>query len=130
MGAGGHGGVLGAAGHAGGPLLHYVPTLRHSYLSEVNIPRLPSQVTGVRRGARGLETVTVPIKGADGWLLESAIPQVMTTKDATYSSDDANLAIAPEADLIAMIYFMSKNTPPAASSPKGLPPYATITSHP
>ncbi len=46
---GGHGGILGAAGHDGAPLLHYLPTARHTWRSEVNLTRLPSEVSGVRQ---------------------------------------------------------------------------------
>jgi hypothetical protein len=127
--AGGHGGVLGASGHAGAPLLHYVPTLRHTYLSEVNITRLPASVAGVHRGARGIETVTVPIKGPDGFLLDGAIPKVMITKDAAYWSDDGNLDIAREVDLIAMIDFMLAEAPLAGFIVEGLTPYGSMTSN-
>src|SRR5215471_18468778 len=41
---GGHGGILGAAGHDGPPLLHYLPTARHTWRSAVNLTSLPSQV--------------------------------------------------------------------------------------
>jgi hypothetical protein len=36
---GGHGGVLGAAGHDGSPLLHYLPTARHTWRSDVRACR-------------------------------------------------------------------------------------------
>ena len=127
--AGGHGGVLGAAGHDGPPLLHYVPTLRHTYLSEVNITRLPTAVDGVRRGARGLERVSVPIKGPDGFLLDGAIPMVAITKDATYWSDDANPDPAREVDLIAMIERMLTTAPLAGFIVEGLTPYGSMTSN-
>ena len=32
---GGHGGILGASGHDGRPLLHYLPTAKHTYKSDV-----------------------------------------------------------------------------------------------
>ena len=63
---GGHGGILGATGHEGPPLLHYLPTARHTWRSEVNITALPAQVTGVRREGSRIETVPVNIKGPDG----------------------------------------------------------------
>jgi hypothetical protein len=49
---GGHGGILGAAGHDGPPLLHYLPTARHTWRSEVNLTRLPSGVRGCGGRAR------------------------------------------------------------------------------
>src|SRR5271166_5904700 len=86
---GGHGGILGAAGHDGPPLLHYLPTARHTWRSEVNLTSLPAQVTGVRREGSRLETVPVAIKGPDGGLLGSAIPKVAITKDGSYWDDDS-----------------------------------------
>src|SRR5207253_9205771 len=74
--AGGHGGVLGATGHDGHPLLHYLPTARHTYRSEVNISRLLRATQGVRREGDRIQTVPVPIKGREGDLLETAIPGV------------------------------------------------------
>jgi len=44
---GGHGGIIGAVGYEGPPRLLYVPETRHTYLSDVNVSRLPSKVVGV-----------------------------------------------------------------------------------
>src|SRR5207244_1543211 len=85
---GGHGGIIGAAGHEGAPTLLYLPQTRHSYLSEVNISRLPARAAGVRHDAGGLAMVEVPIKDATGNLLESAIPKVAIVKDGSYHADD------------------------------------------
>ncbi len=41
---GGHGGILGGMGYHGAAVLHYVPALKHTYLSEVNLSRIPSSV--------------------------------------------------------------------------------------
>src|SRR5439155_18521485 len=73
---GGHGGILGAAGHDGPPLLHYLPTARHTWRSEVNLTRLPSAVTGVRREGVRVLPVAVAVKRPDGVLLDTAIPKV------------------------------------------------------
>src|SRR6267378_7386524 len=61
---GGHGGLLGAKGHDGAPLLHYLPTARHTWRSEVNVTRLPSEVTGVRQEGSRIETVPRRYQGA------------------------------------------------------------------
>jgi L-asparaginase len=61
---GGHGGILGAAGHDGPPLLHYLPTARHTWRSEVNLTSLPSEVTGVRQEGSRIETVQGGHQGA------------------------------------------------------------------
>ena len=72
---GGHGGILGASGHDGEPLLHYLPTARHTWRSEVNLSRLPSEVIGVRQEGAGVATVPVAIKAPDGSLAQYRDPQ-------------------------------------------------------
>ena len=120
---GGHGGILGAAGHDGPPLLHYLPTARHTWRSDVNLTSLPSQVGGVRREGSRIETVPVAIKGPDGTLLHSAIPKVAITKDANYWDEDRAADLEGEVDLIAMIGHMLKTAPLAGFVVEGLTPY-------
>src|SRR5215471_9626163 len=120
---GGHGGILGAAGHDGQPLLHYLPTARHTWRSEVNIGSLPSQVDGVRREGSRIETIPVAIKGPDGTLLRSAIPKVAITKDANYWDEDGAPDLEGEVDLIAMIGHLLKTAPLAGFVVEGLTPY-------
>src|SRR6201993_2584063 len=105
---GGHGGILGAAGHDGPSLLHYLPTARHTWRSEVNLASLPSEVTGVRREGSRIETVRVAIKSPDGKLLGSAIPKMAIAKDANYWDEDGTGDPEAEVDLIAMIGHMLK----------------------
>jgi L-asparaginase len=100
---GGHGGILGAAGHDGAPLLHYPPTARHTWRSEVNVTALPFEVGGVRQEGSRIEAVPVAIKGPDGKLLSSAIPKVAIAKDANYWDDDGTGDPEAEVDLVAMI---------------------------
>jgi hypothetical protein len=125
---GGHGGILGAAGHDGTPLLHYVPTARHTHRSELNLTRLPAQTSGVRRGARGLETVAVPVKDAHGELLESAIPRVVIVKDGSYLADDYDADVEREVDLLAILDAMLVSAPLAGWVIEGLTPYGIMTS--
>jgi len=120
---GGHGGILGAAGHDGPPLLHYLPTARHTWRSEVNLTSLPSQVMGVRREGWRIETVLVAIKGPDGALLESAIPKVAISKDASYWDDDGTVDPEAEVDLVALIGHMLKSAPLAGFVVEGFTPY-------
>jgi L-asparaginase len=119
---GGHGGTLGAAGHDGAPLLHYLPTARHTWRSEVNVTRPPFEVMGIRQEGSRIETVPVAIKGPDGKLLDAAIPKVVITKDANYWDDDSTADLEAEVDLIALIEHMLKSAPLAGFVVEGLTP--------
>src|SRR5712691_6896808 len=126
---GGHGGILGAAGHDGAPLLHYLPTARHTWRSEVNVTQLPSEVKGVRQEGSRIEIVPVAIKGPDGALLDTAIPKVAITKDANYWDDDSTTDLETEVDLIALIGHMLKSAPLAGFVVEGLTPYGRNVSN-
>jgi L-asparaginase len=126
---GGHGGVLGAAGHDGPPLLHYLPTARHTWRSEVNVTRLPSEVMGVRQEGSRIETISVAVKGPDGELLDAAIPKVAITKDANYWDDDSSIDVDREVDLIALIRHMLKSAPLTGFVVEGLTPYGRNVSN-
>ena len=125
---GGHGGILGASGHDGPPLLHYLPTARHTWRSEVNVTQLPSEVSGVRQEGSRIEAVSVAIKGADGGLLDTAIPKVTITKDASYWDDHGSPDPEAEVDLIAMIGYMLKSAPLAGFVVEGFTPYGRSAS--
>jgi L-asparaginase len=125
---GGHGGIIGAAGHDGSPTLLYVPQTRHSYLSEVNISRLPSRTAGVRHDGGGIASVEVPIKDANGNLLESAIPKVAIVKDGSYHADDFDVKLERERDLLALIEYNLMHVPLAGFVVEGLAPYGIMTS--
>jgi L-asparaginase len=126
---GGHGGILGAAGHDGPPLLHYLPTARHTWRSDVNITRLPAEVMGVCREGARIETVPVAIKSPDGRLLDAAIPKVTIAKDASYWDDDSAPDPEAEVDLIAMISHMLKSAPLAGFVVEGFTPYGRTASN-
>ena len=123
MATGGHGGILGAAGHDGPPLLHYLPTARHTWRSEVNLTSLPSQVTGVRREGSRIENVPVTVKGPDGALLDTAIPKVAISKDASYWDYDGTVDPEAEVDLVALIGQMLTSSPLAGFVVEGYTPY-------
>jgi L-asparaginase len=125
---GGHGGILGAAGHDGPPLLHYLPTARHTWQSAVNLTQLPSEVTGVRQEGSHIEALPVAIKGADGRLLDTAIPKVAIAKDASYWDDGVPDPEA-EVDLIAMLGRMLKTAPLAGFVVEGYTPYGRSASN-
>jgi L-asparaginase len=127
---GGHGGVIGAVGYDGPVRLTYVPETRHSYLSDVNISRLPLETVGVRRSADGLAVVGVPVKDVAGNLLESAIPKVVIVKDGTYDVDGHDIDLAREVDLTARIERNLQQAPLAGFVVEGLAPYGIMTSLP
>ena len=122
------GGVLGAAGHDGPPLLHYLPTARHTWRSQLNLTRLPSEVTGVRREGSRIETIPMTIKGPEGRLLDTAVPKVAITKDASYW-DDGPPDPEAEVDLIAMIDRMLKTAPLSGFVVEGFTPYGRSASN-
>src|SRR5262247_2602382 len=121
---GGHGGVLGAAGWEGPALLTYVPATRHTYLSAVNITRLPADVGGHLRTGEP----RVPIKDRRGDLLESAIPKVTIVKDGNYTTDDDDDDPSREVDLLAQIERNLNAHPLAGFVVEGLSPYGRLTS--
>jgi L-asparaginase len=125
---GGHGGIIGAAGHDGAPLLLFVPTTRHTYQSEVNITRLPSETVGVHRVGRKIETMAVPIKGKDGKLLERAIAHVAIVKDCSYWANDYGNDVEAEVDLVAAIDRALTKEPLSGFVVEGLTPFATMVS--
>ena len=100
---GGHGGVLGGFDSLGKAILRYIPVTRHSYMSDVNISKLPSSVMGIRRDISGVEFVEVRIKSADGDLLATAIPSVSIVKDASYDEEDYASDPMQHVDIEALI---------------------------
>lgn len=125
---GGHGGIIGAVGHDGPPTLTYLPASRHTYLSDVNIKRLPATVTGVQRRDGKLAAVAVPIKSADDQLHESAIPKVTIVKDGHYTDDGYEVNPEAEVDLIAAIDYRLRTAPLAGFVIEGSSPYGRMMS--
>src|SRR5262249_33622585 len=121
---GGHGGTRGAAGWEGPAVLNYVPATRHTYLSAVNITRLPAQVTGHLKSG----DTRVAIKDSRGGLLESAIPKVTIVKDGNYTTDDYDDDPSREVDLLAQIERNLVAHPLAGFVVEGLSPYGRLTS--
>lgn len=99
--AGGFGGYLGDAD----PMtIAFVPQRRHSYLSEVRTSRLPANVEGVRRDARGgISTVKVALKNAQGELLAGAIPNVFIVKGSRWSVVDESREAELATDVLAQM---------------------------
>jgi L-asparaginase len=114
--AGGHGGILAGVGHGGKPRLLYVPASLHTWRSEVNLTRLPAEVTG-------LHGKTVAIKDADGALLETAIPKVSIVKDASYYEDEPLSGPEQQVDILALLDYSLAHAPLAGFAVEGLSPY-------
>jgi hypothetical protein len=125
---GGHGVVIGAVGYDGPPRLTYLPQTRHSFLSEVNISRLPTKTTGVRADGAKQYCLEVPIKDPVGFLLDAAIPKVTIVKDGTYDSDDFDIDLDREVDLVARIAHNLQHAWLAGFVVEGLAPYGIMTS--
>jgi L-asparaginase len=125
---GGHGGILGGVNHFGIPKLLYVPAYKHTYLSEVNISRLPSAVKAVRGGSAGVETIEIAIKGADGDILPNAIPSVSIVKDGGYCAEDFGDDLALEPDLAFLIEHKLSLSRLAGFVTEGQVPYGSMTS--
>jgi L-asparaginase len=125
---GGHGGILGGMGYHGAAVLHYLPALRHTYLSDVNFNKIPSSVLGVRAGRRGIERTEMLIKGPDGILLEEAIPSVSIVKDGGYFAEEFLSEPDAQTDLIALIAQKLSLGRLAGFVVEGLTPYGTMTS--
>ena len=85
---GGHGGILGGMGTYGEAVLHYVPALKHTYQSEVNLSKIPSTVPVARVAGGRIECVETKIRDANGDLLETAIPSVAIVKDGGYYAEE------------------------------------------
>jgi L-asparaginase/Glu-tRNA(Gln) amidotransferase subunit D len=125
---GGHGGILGACGHEGRPLLHFIPTTRHTHRSELNVTRLGDETVGVREESGRIHTIPVRVKDAVGKVLASAIPKVGIVKDASYWSDNGTIDVEQEVDLIAMIGHLLKTAPLSGFVVEGMAPYGLMTS--
>ena len=78
---GGHGGIVGGINPV---VLTFLPTKKHTYISEVNLTKLPSRVSGVRRDGERIVHVDVSVKDSQGDLLPTAIPKVTIVKHARY----------------------------------------------
>ena len=124
---GGHGGILGGIPHDAPPLLTYLPGVRHSYGSAVNLSRLPDEVEGatVRGGRR--EAVTVAVKDRAGALRGAAIPRISIVKDGNYHADSAESDPGREADLNAAIADRLASAPLAGFVVEGQSPYGSMT---
>jgi L-asparaginase len=124
---GGHGGIVASFGGGGGtnrPRLTFIPVRKHTYLSEVNLTRLPTSTTGVRQGNGRITPITVPIKSESGDLIPDGMPRVTFEKYARYQSVAANGD--DEFSVAATIATNLAHFPLAGFVAEGMSPYGSM----
>ncbi|MEK6482426.1 asparaginase domain-containing protein [Catalinimonas sp. 4WD22] len=123
---GGHGGVMGTLGY--GAKMTYLPSRKHTYLSEVNTTRIPEKVDGVCLINGMVSQTAVKIKNAEGALLPEAIPMVVIYKSSRWRGEnDAESDASTEVDILARIEDNLKHYPLAGIVGEGLAPYGSMT---
>lgn len=122
---GGHGGIIGQVTHRGQMHLTYLPTYKHTYLSEVKLTKLPANVKVVRKTAGRLALHDFQVKDAAGKLLADAIPVVSIMKEGSYSSIDFGDDPELEIDTIASIDHKLAMGRLAGFVVEGLAPYGS-----
>jgi L-asparaginase len=123
---GGHGGIVGQVSHAGNIALTYVPVFKHTYLSDVNITRLPAMVKAAVKDKNGISTIDIAIK-TDGKLLGEAIPSVSIVKDGGFGAEDFGDGAAEEVELIAALEHKLSLGRLAGFVAEGLVPYGMLS---
>lgn len=125
---GGHGGIIGNISHTDRITLTYLPAYKHTYLSEVNLTRLPSSVQAVRKTGGTLEPFAIAVKDGGGALLPDAVPAVSIVKDGSYSGLEIGDDPENEIDLIASIEHKLTMGKLAGFVVEGLTPYGSTPS--
>jgi L-asparaginase len=97
---GGHGGILGSVGPP--VTVWYRPAYKHTSTSEVNLERLPAEVSFLDRAEDGAPT-TIRVKDAGGGLLPEVIPRVHIVKYGAYMDEDGLDDPDDEVDIMARI---------------------------
>jgi L-asparaginase/Glu-tRNA(Gln) amidotransferase subunit D len=121
--SGGHGGIVGSTLPTE---LTFVPNRKHTWSSEVNVSRLPKQVTGVRQTSGGnLTTVDVGIKDSSGNLLPS-VPEVSITKVGEYASDTMPNDGEPAEMIMEQINTKLNSEPLSGFVLEGTAPYGSV----
>jgi hypothetical protein len=123
---GGHGGIVGQISHAGNIALTYVPVFKHTYLSDVNITRLPNTVKAAVKHQNTITTVDVAVK-KDGQLLGEAIPSVSIVKDGGFGAEEYGDGAAQEVELVASLEQKLSLGRLAGFVAEGLVPYGMLS---
>jgi hypothetical protein len=124
---GGHGGIIGSIGQPGPPVLLFKPLSRQTWRSEVNTSRLPNVVNGVRKRGDRVEVVEVPVKDANGDLLEAAIPVVTIEKTSRFLPIRPTMDPDDEVDILARIEWCLRESPLSGFVAEGTAPFARMT---
>ena len=125
---GGHGGILGGMGYHGAAVLHYVPALKHTYLSDVNLSRIPSSVLVVSSSDGTIKRSEMRIREDNGDLLESSIPSVAIVKDGGFYAEEYFDDPAVTADVVALLARKLEINRLAGFVIEGTSPYGKMTS--
>ncbi len=125
---GGHGGILGGMGYHGAAVLHYVPALKHTYQSDVNLSKIPSSVLVAHSAGGGIALAQTKIKEPNGDLLESAIPSVAIVKDGGFYAEEYFDDPVVTADLVALVERKLGAGRLAGFIIEGTTPYGKMTS--
>ncbi|MGJ4925588.1 asparaginase domain-containing protein [Bradyrhizobium sp. HKCCYLS2038] len=125
---GGHGGILGGMGYHGAAVLHYVPALKHTWCSDVNLTKMPSAVPVACGRLEEVTLVETRTRAADGDLLEDAIPSVSIVKEGGFYAEDYFDDPAITADLVALVGRKLAGGRLAGFIIEGITPYGKQTS--
>ena len=115
-------------GYHGAAVLHYVPALKHTYLSDVNLSKLPSSVPVVYGSGGVIKRMDVKTRDENGDLLESAIPSVPIVKDGGFFAEEYLDDPSVTADLIALVERKLDAGRLAGFIIEGTTPYGKMTS--
>jgi hypothetical protein len=125
---GGHGGILGGMGYHGAAVLHYVPALKHTYLSEVNLSKIPFSVPVASNSDGTIGRREIRTREDNGDLLESGIPSVSIVKDGGFYAEEYFDDPDVTADLVALVERKLAKNRLAGFVVEGTVPYGKMTS--
>ncbi len=123
---GGHGGIVATIGDPGPPALTFIPARRHTHTSALNTRHLPATTQGIKREGSRILQVPVPIVGADGDLLPTAIPKVTMWKSGSYLADRAGAGAEDEVGILAQIEKNLREAPLAGFVAEGSAPFGNL----
>jgi hypothetical protein len=127
---GGHGGILGQITHLDRVAITYLPAYKHTYLSDLNVRKLPTSVNAVKMVDGVVQTIGVTIKDSAGKLTENAIPSVSIVKTGGYYDEDYTVGPDDLPDLLALIAHKLSLGRLAGFVTEGLVPYGRLPSSP